>query len=621
MSRGQHKYKPADPTPELRGESSQGAVEALQAAADRIRTNSNKRLRTDRVAECSRRAENADAAEMNEDQTGYHFYPGGDASLVDVDSRVYRFVRITTGGSGLSRVDIKELISILIKVLSNPGRLRITSLAAFDSYEKLQLADADLHPFEQVNLAKEGDLQPVIVWRRSVLSCVRSLYENVAKAADFVVKPPKDIPNAARIYKFPEMGSWWREVLKELPQGASVAAVIIYSDETTLTINGGLKGWHVYISLANIAAGNRWRTHGHRLVALLPEEDDSFFSKADQPRRRLEVFQEALNLIMEELKVGQHNMFLTDPYGIRRKVYPMTYSYVGDYPEQCKVVGTKSGIKTKYPCPRCLVPKEDLNNMDYPLVFRNKERQKELVGEMERAHTKDARDDIERDHSTHCIHSALWGQRFADKDFANPYRQITSDFMHMSLLGVYKHTLEGLKSKLSTEALHKLDASLRTITQYSRQSFFRLPAHTDGYFSGHASFKAFYHQASMQVLPVLLLMANVDAKTIRAVELFCHGTPRLVLMLMSEFKGDQKSKFNVPKIHRMLHVTDDIKRRGILIHYCTDVYEHVHVAVMKRPYRASNKRNAEASITRCCLNSELVEKMTTSAEEESDSQA
>ncbi|CAI5477073.1 unnamed protein product [Closterium sp. Yama58-4] len=307
MSRGQHKYKPADATPVVRGESSQGgAVDALQAAADRIRTNANKRPHTDRVGECTRMTDNADAAEMNEDQTGYHFYPGGDASHVDVDTRVYRFVRTAAGGSGLSRVDIKELISIFIEVLSNSGRLSIKSLAAFDSYEKMQLADANLHPFEQVNLTKEGNLQPVIMWRRSVLSCVKSLYENEANASGFVVKQPKEIPNAKRIYKGPETGSWWREVLQELPQGASVVAVIIYSDETTLTIDGGLKGWPVYISLANIAAGNRWRTHGHRLVALLPDDDGSFYSKADQPRRRLEVFQEALDLIMEELKVGQH---------------------------------------------------------------------------------------------------------------------------------------------------------------------------------------------------------------------------------------------------------------------------------------------------------------------------
>ncbi|CAI5965693.1 unnamed protein product [Closterium sp. NIES-65] len=309
MSKGKHKFKAPDATPELRNESSQGgAAEALQAAAERIRTRTTKRTRSEAQAESSRMAEDVGAAEMNEDPTGYRFSSGGDTLKVDPDARVYRFVRTAAGGSGLSRVDIKELISILIEVLSNPGRLTINSLAAFDGYEKLQLADANLHPFEQVNLAKEGDLEPVIMWRRSALNCVASLYENVANADGFVVKPPppnRD-PEAKRIYKGPETGSWWREVLAELPQGALVAAVIIYSDETTLTIDGGLKGWPVYISLANIASGNRWKSHGHRLVALLPDDDGGFYAKGNEERRRLEVFQEALNLIMEDLKAGQY---------------------------------------------------------------------------------------------------------------------------------------------------------------------------------------------------------------------------------------------------------------------------------------------------------------------------
>ncbi|CAI5965654.1 unnamed protein product [Closterium sp. NIES-64] len=381
-----------------------------------------------------------------------------------------------------------ELISILVEVLRNPGRLTLKSLADFDKYEEAKLAGANIEPFEQVELTKPGDLKPVILWWRSALTCVTSLYENAANAHGFVVRPPKNFNPAKRIYKGPETGSWWREVLRKLPAtdpGKAVAAVIIYSDETTLTTDGGLKGWPVYISLANIAPGNRWKPHGHRLCALLPDDDGSFFTHADKERRHLEVFQEALDIIMADLKIAQNTgVELTDPYGIRRMVFPLTYAYIGDYPEQCKVAGTKSGIKTRFPCPRCTVPKEELNNMAFPL-------------------------------------SAIWGQRFGDEDFGNPYRQLTSDIMHMSLLGVYKHILEGLKSKLNDSTLRELDASLERITKYSRQSFFRIPAHTAGYFSGHNTFKAFHHQAVMQVLPVLLVMAKVDARIVASVELFC----------------------------------------------------------------------------------------------------
>ncbi|CAI7748379.1 unnamed protein product, partial [Closterium sp. NIES-53] len=144
------------------------------------------------------------------------------------------------------------------------------------------------------------------------------------------------------------------------------------------------------------------------------------------------------------------------------------------------------------------------------------------------------------------------------------------------------------------------------------------------------------------VLPTLLVMAKVDERTIRAVEMYCtwhreawnqtYHTDEmlanleeiactLVPMLIDKFEVDeQASKFYIPKIHAMLHVSDDIRRRDVPIHYYTDVYEHVHVAVIKRPYRASNKRNAEAMITRRCLTSELVEMMS-ATDETADDQA
>ncbi|CAI7797854.1 unnamed protein product [Closterium sp. NIES-53] len=96
-------------------------------------------------------------------------------------------------------------------------------------------------------------------------------------------------------------------------------------------------------------------------------------------------------------------MELTDPYGILRTLYPMTYSYIDDYPEQCKVAGTKSGIKTCLPCPKCTVPREELSNMEYPLNFRTEEGQMQHVEDMERATTQGKRKDLSKLHSTHCI--------------------------------------------------------------------------------------------------------------------------------------------------------------------------------------------------------------------------
>ncbi|GJP48656.1 hypothetical protein CLOM_g7942 [Closterium sp. NIES-68] len=585
-----------------------------------------------------------EAAQLNEDTTGYDFSPRADTSLADLDSRLYRFCKTATGGAGLSRADIKELLSIVIQAIEAPGRVSLRSMADFDRFEEERTSEADLEKFIVKNLRKGGDLKDVNLYYRSSMSCVRGLYQNPANREGFVAKPV-ELPEGAKIiYKGPETGSWWRELQRKLPVGGSVAAVIMYSDETTLTTDGGVCGWPVYISLGNISSGNRWRSHGHRLCALLPEIDKQTFAKGEESRRRHEVFQESLSLILEEqkkvLKAGGE--YMIDPWGIKRWVHPATYAYVGDYPEQCKVAGTKSGVSTAFPCPKCTVPNTELSNMLHPIRYRTEVEQLGFVQEILGTQGKTARSDVEVKHSTHGVHCALWGFEHNGEPFGNPYRSLMVDLMHMSSLGVYKHILGCLKQRLSNEVLAKLDSDLANVTAFSRQSFFRLPAHTDGYFSGNTTFHAFQHQAVMQVLPVLLMRQNVSLEIVNTVELFCtwHAmawhrtyhtentlrdlekiTQKLVPLLVENFKDEQSSEFNIPKIHAMLHVADDIRRGGIPVHYCSDLYEHIHIALVKRPYRASNKRNAEASITRRCLITELIDSMTATEDGVEDKEA
>ncbi|CAI5479349.1 unnamed protein product [Closterium sp. Yama58-4] len=94
---------------------------------------------------------------------------------------------------------------------------------------------------------------------------------------------------------------------------------------------------------------------------------------------------------------------LADPYGIDRWVYPHTYANVGDYPEQCKVGGTKSGINTKYPCPKCKVPNDRLSDMTYEIKYRTEVKQSQRVAAIQGARTKRDWNDLEVLYSTHGV--------------------------------------------------------------------------------------------------------------------------------------------------------------------------------------------------------------------------
>ena len=52
----------------------------------------------------------------------------------------------------------------------------------------------------------------------------------------------------------------------------------------------------------------------------------------------------------------------------------------------------------------------------------------------------------------------------------------------------------------------------------------------------------------------------------------------------------QKSEFNLIKIHAMKHFMSIIRRSEAPIEYSANMYEHLHVALVKIAYRASNKK-------------------------------
>jgi len=61
----------------------------------------------------------------------------------------------------------------------------------------------------------------------------------------------------------------------------------------------------------------------------------------------------------------------------------------------------------------------------------------------------------------------------------------------------------------------------------------------------------------------------------------------------------QKSSFNIVKVHNMKHYTPSIRQSRALVKYNSNMYEHLHMAMMKTGYRMSNKRNFLDHIVKC----------------------
>lgn len=58
----------------------------------------------------------------------------------------------------------------------------------------------------------------------------------------------------------------------------------------------------------------------------------------------------------------------------------------------------------------------------------------------------------------------------------------------------------------------------------------------------------------------------------------------------------QRSEFQLIKIHDMSHYRTAIIRSGSPFEFSSNLYENLHIALMKRAYRASNKRDFQKFI-------------------------
>ncbi|KIM69877.1 hypothetical protein SCLCIDRAFT_101644 [Scleroderma citrinum Foug A] len=156
------------------------------------------------------------------------------------------------------------------------------------------------------------------------------------------------------------MGNWWNAIQKCLPEGASIAPVIISTDKTQLTqFSGGKLAYPVYLTLGNIPRALQWKPSQHAciLIAYLSVSKD--VSKNLMQKQKLahiqQLFHNSMQLVLEPLMgAGKEGVEITGGDGKVCQVFPILACYVADYPEQCLVTSVKYGT-CPVACPERLV--------------------------------------------------------------------------------------------------------------------------------------------------------------------------------------------------------------------------------------------------------------------------
>jgi len=146
-----------------------------------------------------------------------------------------------------------------------------------------------------------------------------------------------------------------------LPEGVTVAPVIIATDKTQLTqFSGNKTAYPVYMTLGNLLRSIRRRPLQHACILVVylsvSKSISQELSKKHKSAWIQQIFHDSMRIVLDPLKeAGKNGMEVTFGDGYVRKVYPILACYIADYPEQCLVTCAQYGT-----CPKCLVSENEL---------------------------------------------------------------------------------------------------------------------------------------------------------------------------------------------------------------------------------------------------------------------
>ncbi|KAG2050854.1 hypothetical protein BDR06DRAFT_864261, partial [Suillus hirtellus] len=232
-------------------------------------------------------------------------------------------------------------------------------------------------------------------------------------------------------------GRWWHAVQDRLPDGASVAPVIIASDKTQLTqFSASKSAYPVYLTLGNIPRAMRRKPGQHACILI-------GYLSVDKV-----LFHESLRIILEPLKqAGRTGVEITGGDGLVHLVFPIIACYVADYPEQCLATCSKYGT-----CPKCKARADQLVEVQQ-FARRMQSWTTSVINE---ANTNTNSNAAFRQH---CMLQDVAGGVFEpfwlDFPLCDIHLAITSDVLHQLYQGVFKHIVEWCQELMDEEELDR----------------------------------------------------------------------------------------------------------------------------------------------------------------------
>ncbi|CAJ0752513.1 2964_t:CDS:2 [Entrophospora sp. SA101] len=324
--------------------------------------------------------------------------------------------------------------------------------------------------------------------------------------------------------------NWWKDATMQLPKNTSLLSIIIYSDATTCDKLGKKNLHPIYITLGNLPYRIRNSLNAKSLLGYLPivenipDESGLEFSTNQLKELYSEIkrscFQHCMNILFEPL-LDQYKTGISVKLGNgnNKKVTIKLSCIISDLPEASSYCSTFKSYNCNKPCYNCLVPQDQLNNIEDEYLIRTNENMEQAISEKR-----------EKFYSVHSMRNIFWDH------CDNIYEACIVDRMHQLDLGLFKRMIDYTEEMFIHDSnKHLIDYRLSIIPKFKGLKIFN-----KGLF-GITSLTAKEYRELMKVMPFVLFGIGPE----ELVENFVNFNKMYILSKSDYFTEDKIKLFEV----------------------------------------------------------------------------
>ncbi|KAG1768576.1 hypothetical protein EV702DRAFT_1181923 [Suillus placidus] len=446
-------------------------------------------------------------------------------------------------------------------------------------------ASFKLTPFvkEEVVVPFQGDNKTFQLFHRSIWDWAVDLLQDPQVGPHFVF-------DAERLSKFngdkfvrfihePWTANTYWEYQSKIPPDAKPLAFILYADKAKLLSFGWAKGYPVVARCANlpVAIRNGEGLGGGRVVGWLPivKEDKKHSGKPAYVNFKNAVWHQSFLKILACLaplsKFGSAVKCWDD---IIRIFYPIILILSADYEEQ-SVMALIHSLMGKFPCPICLVPRDELYKTSniYPLRTSAE------------STTLEAREQILSSESLRDIDNS-----FDTMENTDVHRALSNDKLHFNDGSLFSdHLWAELQKWVESsgrQAAMQIDSSFHSFPRWRNLNHFDQV--TSISFSDGTTHNVFRQdQDSEAYLLLHCIRSYVEFNTYASLDVHTEDTIKdgrkaleNLTQLLDKYITDTvdliDKSWNFPKKHLSAHLFDDIEAKGVTRNYNMKPNEKMH---------------------------------------------